>query len=75
MSTTFPRQLRSRTVADRLDVSVKTLENWRQSGKGPPYRKLGTDRRSPVVYPEDLLQEWAESFPEVLNTGQAAGAA
>ena len=52
------KALRSRDVAERLGVSVRTLEHWRRLRKGPPWRKLG-DRI--VVYVEDELDEWLKA--------------
>jgi len=35
------RHLRQRNLADRWDLSVRTLERWRAEGRGPPFLKLG----------------------------------
>lgn len=35
-------------------VPLKTLANWRNKRKGPPFRKFGRK----VLYPLDLLVEW-----------------
>ena len=41
-------------TADRLRMETKTLANWRNKRKGPPFRKFG----SKVLYPLDLLEQW-----------------
>lgn len=69
------RQLRTRAAAEYLGLSVRTLENYRMAGEGPPFRKLGSSARSPVVYDLGSLQDWLEQFPECSNTGQAGGVA
>ena len=33
--------LQERNLAARLQLSVKCIQMWRLSGKGPPYLKLG----------------------------------
>ena len=38
---TAVRHIHQRQLAERWDVSVRTLERWRSEGKGPPYLKLG----------------------------------
>ena len=44
-------------TAARLNLPRKTLSNWRSSGGGPPYFKLGAR----VLYDERDLDEWLES--------------
>ena len=43
--------LKEREVASFLRVSVRTLQNWRVSGGGPEFIKLG----SRVVYPTSSI--------------------
>jgi hypothetical protein len=38
------------TVANRLNVSVRTLQKWRWQGKGPRYIKLGAGTFGAVRY-------------------------
>ena len=38
---TAVRHINQRQLAERWDVSVRTLERWRSECKGPPYLKLG----------------------------------
>lgn len=42
------RLLTPAKVAHLLEVSVKTLANWRSLGIGPEYVKLGTSRSSHI---------------------------
>lgn len=48
--------LTSEETAERLRVSLRTLEGWRNRRQGPPFRKFG--RR--VLYPMDLLEQWEQ---------------
>lgn len=48
-----------------LGMSVRTLANWRSTGKGPPYLKIGVeppeghqDRRK-VRYQRQIAEKWA----------------
>lgn len=49
--------LRVKEVAERLQVSPRTLQLWRQKGCGPPYVKLGVQ----VRYLEDDFDGWFNS--------------
>jgi hypothetical protein len=44
-------------IAAHLSVSVRTLQSWRQSGKGPPYYKAG--RR--VIYDPAEVETWVRN--------------
>ena len=47
--------LKEGEVAELLGVSVRTLQEWRQSGHGPPFLKLSQKKRGVVRYdPVDL---------------------
>ena len=48
-------------VAKVIGISVQTLRNWRFSGRGPTYQKIG--RR--VLYPRADLLEFMSSFPKI----------
>ena len=41
-------------LADRLHVTVKTLQGWRHSGKGPKYMRIGNG----IQYPESAVNDW-----------------
>lgn len=52
-------------LADTLGMSTRTLANWRSTGKGPPYVKIGVeppeghqDRRK-VRYQCAVAERWA----------------
>ena len=44
-------------AAAYVSASPRTLENWRQQGKGPKYLKIGRS----VVYLESDLEAWLQS--------------
>jgi hypothetical protein len=50
-------RLTQRSLADRWNVSEKTLERWRWAGKGPRYLKLGAR----VVYPLEEVERFEAS--------------
>lgn len=54
-----------REIAARLHISVSTLRNWRVSGRGPAFVKIG---KRAVRY------RWAD-VEAFLATGQRAGGA
>lgn len=54
--------LRTREIADRLGISVRTLYNWERDGRLPPRRKIGPAVRG---LREDELEAWLEARPEV----------
>jgi hypothetical protein len=39
------RHLTERAAAERLGITPKALQNWRQKGGGPRYRKFGSNIR------------------------------
>lgn len=47
-------------LAERLDVTVSAIRAWRKQGKGPDYLKV-EGLKGTVRYPEDWVDEWAES--------------
>lgn len=54
-------------LAGMLGMSVRTLANWRSTGKGPPYLKIGMeppeghqDRRK-VRYQRAVAERWAQA--------------
>lgn len=55
-------------VADLLQVSTGTLENWRLKNHGPKYLKLGGQHRSPVRYRLQDVEDWM--FEDAKNTGE-----
>jgi predicted DNA-binding transcriptional regulator AlpA len=55
-------------VADLLQVSTGTLENWRLKNHGPKFLKLGGQHRSPVRYRLQDVEDWM--FEDAKNTGE-----
>ena len=52
-----PRWLTSEDVAALLDVSPRTVEQWRLLGSGPPYHKFANGR---VGYRKAEVLAWAK---------------
>ena len=50
-----------KTVAERLDISERTLERWRVEGTGPTYLKAG--RR--VLYRQSDVDTWLNASKRV----------
>lgn len=48
------QRLTERDAADELNISFRTLQQWRVRGIGPPYLKLGRS----VRYDADVLEDW-----------------
>lgn len=53
------RYLTETEVAERTQISLKTLRRWRLERRGPAYRKFG----SLVRYGEVELSEWEQAQP------------
>jgi hypothetical protein len=51
-------KLTEKELAGRWCMSPKTLQNWRWSGKGPPFIKLVSGG---IRYDENESEEWARS--------------
>lgn len=45
-------------VSERYEgrISVRTLANWRSSGNGPAFSRIG----GRILYPEERLMDWEE---------------
>jgi hypothetical protein len=68
------RYLRSEKAAEKLDVAVGTLANWRSKMTGPPFYRRG----GLVLYDADELDLWVErgrQLPAFDSAGEPAGAA
>lgn len=59
MSDAVTRLLDSSTVADLLNVSLRTLESWRLNGSGPNFVKIGRGRT--VRYRQVDVQAWIDA--------------
>lgn len=53
------RYLTEIEVAERMQISLKTLRRWRLERRGPAYRKFG----SLVRYGEEELMQWEQTQP------------
>lgn len=57
-----PTVLNTESAAARLGVAGQTLRRWRCTGDGPPFLKLGSDKRNArVVYLVKDLDAWLEA--------------
>lgn len=54
--------------AARLGFSVRTLQQWRLRGGGPPYLKIG----SAVRYNPDAVDVWLNDCTRSNTSGEAA---
>lgn len=45
-------------VASLLDLSVRTLEKWKERDYGPPFYRFGRH----VYYPHDELMAWVQKM-------------
>lgn len=52
--------LTSEEAADYIRISRRTLEHWRVRGGGPKYYKLGSAKRSRVLYTREDMEDWLE---------------
>jgi len=67
-SISLPEYLRPSELAQRLQISPKTLALWRQQGIGPEWNRLGPRL---VYYPVQSLTIWIASQGQA-STSQAA---
>lgn len=69
MSLTADTFLTPRYVAEEvLKIAEKTLANWRSTGHGPPFTKVGKK----ILYPSALLNEWMDVNTRRFHADQAA---
>ena len=63
--------LTEKQLADRLNVSRRTVQDWRYRGGGPPYIKMG----SAVRYQESAVAEWlgAREYSSTTDAAQQGG--
>lgn len=57
-----------RREAERLGVSVRTLQQWRRTGGGPPYVKMN----SAVRYNPEAVDAWLAERTVMSTSAQAA---
>jgi hypothetical protein len=57
-----PQQLSERFGGPDAGVSVATLRDWRNLGRGPDYIRGESDGdKATILYPENWVEEWEES--------------
>jgi hypothetical protein len=49
-------------VAERLNLSPRTVTNWRHAGKGPRSFRLGTGGKAPVRYRAVDVLAWIDEW-------------
>lgn len=57
-------------VAEFLRVTVRTLDNWRRAGEGPPWHRLGSGRDSSVRYFWDEVEAWVREPKDYTKPGE-----
>jgi hypothetical protein len=62
-NTNKPSSLTEAKLAERWGLSIKTLQDWRRKGKGPPYLKFSKS----VRYPIEVVDEYETQH--LKNTG------
>lgn len=55
---TDPKLLDQKQLAFRWGMNPRTLENWRQQKKGPPFFKLHDGPKAPVRYRLEDIEEY-----------------
>ena len=60
----------TKALAARWGLKPSTLENWRNLGKGPAYRKIG----GRVIYPEPDVIAFEEGSKRTSTSDQGAAA-
>lgn len=66
------RLLTERELAQRLNVKVRTLRQWRWRGVGPPHLKLGAGGKAPVRYAPSVVAAWLDGAARS-NTSDPGG--
>lgn len=56
MAETIRRLLTEKQVAEKMELSQRTLQAWRRTGNGPPFVKLG----NAVRYIDGDLDAWID---------------
>ena len=59
------RRLTEQQLAERWQLSVRTLQNWRWQGKGPRYLKIGAR----VLYPAEEVDAHETGHLHANTTG------
>jgi predicted nucleic acid-binding Zn ribbon protein len=76
MAETAIKWLTPKQLADRLNVSVGRLANWRMVGRGPTVTKMTPHAKGRVLYAiEDVLQWESTLQRQTMNVDQNASEA
>jgi hypothetical protein len=74
--TVSPELLTPLQLSQLIGISPAVLSNWRRTGMGPAYIKLGKSAKAKVRYPIEQVQAWKKSFtlhmPSVAQNVEAA---
>lgn len=65
-----PQLITPKALAERLGVTVETLKNWRNEGRGPNYVKFSPGSRGHVRYRLSDVIAWEDSLPAHCQTVQ-----
>jgi len=57
-------------LAERLNVSLRTVERWRATGEGPRFIRCGRRR---VVYPVAEVESWEAERTHVSRVAEMQG--
>ena len=55
------KYLTPKELSEYLGIKVTTLSNWRSTGEGPLYKKLGQNKQSPIRYRIEDVEAWVEA--------------
>jgi hypothetical protein len=61
--------LTTKQVSQSTGIAIDTLQNWRSTGVGPPYVKLGQSSRGHVRYRIEDVVAWQQACERVIPAG------
>jgi DNA-binding transcriptional regulator YiaG len=64
------RHLTPAMLAERLNVSLRSVERWRVSGEGPRYIRAGARR---ILYPVPEVEAWEASRLHASRAAEMVG--
>jgi len=65
----IPLAVGEREASRLIGVSGRTVFNWRSTGIGPPFKRVG----SRILYPVAALNDWLNGTDANLNTKAIGG--
>ena len=72
MTEIYKRHLTPTVLAERLNVSLRSVERWRVTGEGQVYIRAGARR---VLYPLLEVERWEAARLHASRAAEMAGAA